>query len=70
MQIQKTRRWKGDTIKEYIREELACSLAGMSKSMKQKFKFVNITGSSQGGLVDVTLTVVGAPKIAPALVAA
>ncbi len=33
-QIQKMGRWKGATYKEYIREELACYLAGMSSKMK------------------------------------
>ena len=70
MEIQKMGRWKGDTFKEYIREELACFSAGMSKKMKQKFKFVNITGSAQGDLVDVTSAVIAAPRIAPASAAA
>jgi hypothetical protein len=70
MQIQKMGRWRGDTFKEYIREELACFSAGMSKAMKQKFKFVNITGSAQGDMVDVTAAVVAAPRIAPASAAA
>ncbi len=34
MQIQKMGRWKGATFKEYIREELACYLAGISSNMK------------------------------------
>jgi hypothetical protein len=42
-QIQKMSRWKGATFKEYIREELACYLTGMSSKMKQNFKFVNIS---------------------------
>ncbi len=42
-QIQKMRRWKGATFKEYIREELACYFAGMTTNMKQSFKFVNIS---------------------------
>jgi hypothetical protein len=33
-QIQKMGRWKGATFKEYIREELACYLAGMTTNMK------------------------------------
>jgi hypothetical protein len=70
MQIQKMGRWRGDTFKEYIREELACFSAGMSKAMKKTFKFVNITGSAQGAMVDVTSTVVAAPRIAPASAAA
>ncbi len=39
-------RWKGATIKEYIREELACYSAGMSSNMKQSFKFVNVSGNT------------------------
>jgi hypothetical protein len=34
-QIQKMGRWKGATFKEYIGEELACYLAGMTTNMKQ-----------------------------------
>ncbi len=45
-QIQKMGRWKGTTFKEYIREELACYLAGMSLKIKQHFKFVNISGNA------------------------
>ena len=69
-QIQKMARWKGDTFKECIREELACFLAGMSKLMKQKFNFVNIMGGAQGDLVDVTSAVVAAPRITPPSAAA
>jgi hypothetical protein len=45
-QIQKMGHWKGITFKEYIREELACYSTGMSTSMKQNFKFVNISGNA------------------------
>lgn len=44
-QIQKMGRWRGKTFKEYIREDLACYLVGMSTSMKRNFKFVNIAGN-------------------------
>ena len=67
MWIQKMGRWKGDTFKEYTREELACFLAGMSKSMKPKFKILNDIGSAQGDLVDVTLAVIAVLRITPAL---
>ena len=40
------RRWKRATFKEYICEELACYLEGMTKNMKRKFKFVNISGNA------------------------
>ena len=45
-QKQKMGRWRGATFKEYIREELACFSAGMSKDMKKKFLFVNIAGNA------------------------
>ena len=32
-------RWRGETFKEYIREELHCSVEGMSNAMKQDFNF-------------------------------
>jgi hypothetical protein len=44
-------RWKGAMFKEYIRKELHCFSEGMTKSMKQNFKFVNVSG---GGYHDVT----------------
>ena len=45
-QIQKMRRWRSATFKEYIREELACYATGMLKDMKRKFNFVNIAGNA------------------------
>ncbi len=51
-QIQKMGRWRGATFKEYIREELACFSAGMSKSMKQTFHFVNIAGNAFHDITD------------------
>ena len=51
-------RWRGETFKEYIREELHCFVEGMSTAMKQYFKFVNIAGGSYKDLVDVTRTTV------------
>ena len=53
-QIQKMGRWRGATFKEYIREELACYSEGMSRAIKRKVGFVNI---SAGAFVDVTATV-------------
>ena len=38
--------WRGATFKEYIQEELACYVQGMSRDMKRKFNFVNITGNA------------------------
>jgi hypothetical protein len=54
-QIQKMGRWRGVTIKEYIREELACFSAGMSTDMKQTFCFVNVAGNA---FHDITSNVV------------
>jgi hypothetical protein len=48
-------RWKGTTFKEYIREELHVFLKGMSRDMKRKFQFVNISG---GVFHEVTLAAV------------
>jgi len=43
-QTQKMGCWRGQTFKEYIREELHCFSKGMSKSMKKLFCFVNVVG--------------------------
>jgi hypothetical protein len=51
-QIQKMGRWHGATFKEYIQEELASFLEGMSKQMKQKFHFVNVAGNSFNNITD------------------
>jgi hypothetical protein len=48
-------RWKGATFKEYIREELHVFSEGMSRDMKRKFQFVNISG---GVFHDVTAAAV------------
>ena len=50
--------WRGETFKEYIREELNCFAEGMSTAMKQYFKCVNIAGGEYSELVDVTRTTV------------
>ena len=49
-------RWRGETFKEYTREELHCFAEGMSTAMNQDFKFVNIAGGAYIELVDVTRT--------------
>ena len=56
--IQKMGRWRGETFKEYIREELHCFAEGISTAMKQDFKFFNISGGSHSEFVDVTRTTV------------
>jgi len=52
-QIQKMGRWRGASFKEYIREQLACYLEGMTTKMKRNFKFVNVHGNAYH---DVTST--------------
>ena len=54
-QIQKMRRWRGATFKEYVRNELACFSSGMSRDMKPKFGFVNVSGNA---FSDITNTCV------------
>ncbi len=44
MHIQKMGHWRGETFKEYVREELHCFSDGTAKDMKQCFHFVNVTG--------------------------
>jgi hypothetical protein len=61
-QIQKMGRWRGATFKEYVRNELACLLSGMSRDMKQKFGFVNVSGNA---FSDITTMCVNAEYLAP-----
>jgi hypothetical protein len=56
MQIQKMGRWRCDTFKTYIREQLANFSEGMSRAMKKSFGFVNVEGRV---LHDITTTVTG-----------
>ena len=55
-EIQKMGRWRGETFKEYVREQLSVFSEGMSKSMSKKMGFVNIEG---GMMRDITQTVIG-----------
>ena len=50
-QIQKMGRWRSETFKEYISDQLSSFTDGMSKAMSTTFKFVNIAA---GTLKDVT----------------
>ena len=45
-EIQKLGRWKGESFKEYIREELASFSKGMSKSMKKVLNYVVVSGGT------------------------
>jgi len=51
-QIQKMGHWHGATFKEYVLNELACFLSGMSRDMKQKFGFVNVSGNAFSDITD------------------
>jgi hypothetical protein len=51
-QIQKMGRWRGATFKEYVRNELACFSSGMSRNMKHKFGFVNVSGNAFSDITD------------------
>ena len=54
-EIQKMGRWRSDTFKEYISEQLNSFTKGMSTAMRRQFNFVNVKG---GVLRDITNTVV------------
>ena len=54
-QIQKMGRWRGATFKEYVRNELACFSSGMSRDMKQKFGFVNVSGNAFSDITDACI---------------
>ena len=51
-QVQKMGRWRGATFKEYVRNELTCFSSGMSRDMKQKFGFVNVSGNAFSDITD------------------
>jgi len=51
-QIQKMGHWRGATFKEYVRNEPACFSSGMSRDMKRKFGFINISGNAFSDITD------------------
>ena len=53
-EIQKMGRWRSDTFKEYISEQLDKFTKGMSTKMRRNFNFVNVKG---GVLRDITRNV-------------
>jgi hypothetical protein len=65
-QIQKMGRWRGATFKEYVRNKLACFSSGMSRDMKTKFGFVDVSGN---GFSDITVLCINAEYSAPLPVA-
>ena len=54
-EIQKMGRWRGETFKEYVREQLSNFSEGMSRAMKKSFGFFNVEG---GAFKDITKAVV------------
>jgi hypothetical protein len=59
-------RWHGATFKEYVRNELACFSSGMSRDMKTKFGFVNVSGNAFSDITDACII---ADYFAPSTVA-
>ena len=55
-QIQKMGRWRGETFKEYVREQLSNFSEGMSTSMRRTFGFVNVEGGVYHDVTDTVLT--------------
>jgi hypothetical protein len=53
--IQKLGRWRGETFKEYIKEQLCCFSKGMSRSMKKMFNFVNVEGGANYEVTDIVV---------------
>jgi hypothetical protein len=47
--------WHGATFKEYVRNELACVLSGMSRDMEQKFGFVNVSSNAFSDITDASV---------------
>lgn len=63
-EIQKMGRWRSDTFKEYIRENLSVFSQGMSASMKKTFRFVNIQGGMDHDVSEVdqmTAAIIASP---------
>ena len=56
--IKKLGRWREETFKEYILEELHCFAEGISTAFKQDFKFFKINGGAYRELFDVARTTV------------
>ena len=69
-EIQKMGRWRGQTFKDYVREQIASFSEGMAKNMKRKFNFVNVCAGAHNGLVDITNTMVVSPYDNPQAAAA
>ena len=55
-QIQKMGRWRGETFKEYVHEQLSNFSEGMSASMQKTFGFVNVEGGVFHNITETVLT--------------
>lgn len=60
-EIQKMGRWRSDTFKEYIRENLSEFSQGMSTAMKKSLKFVNVSGGVDSDITEVTEAMIASP---------
>ena len=54
-EIQKMGRWRGETFKEYISEQLSSFSKGMSTKMMKRVNFVNIEGGMLKDLNDFVM---------------
>jgi len=54
-EIQKMGRWRGETFKEYISEQLSSFTKGMSKNMMQRVNFVNVEGGMMKSFNDFVM---------------
>jgi hypothetical protein len=54
-QIQKMGRWSGATFKDYVWKDFAYFSSGMSQDMKQKFRFVNVSGNVFSDIMDACI---------------
>ena len=63
-QIQKMGRWRGATFKEYTCNEFACFSTGMSRDMKTKFGFFNVSGNAFSDITDACINAEYPPPIA------
>ena len=55
MQIQEMGRWHGATFKEYVRNELMCFSTSMSRDIKLKFGFINISTNTFSDIMDACI---------------
>lgn len=64
--IQKLGRWRRETFKEYVREQLSNFSEGMSTSMQKTFNFVNVEGGVFHDVTETLLTLPYSNSLSPA----